>query len=172
MRFVLMLAIACLGLVYMSQRSGGVAAGPATVRSMLPGGGASSMTPEFRGIIDSFDVRSGAQRRGGGATLGVGSQPGPRAFADLGPRRAVARVKRDVRRALRRLPPRSSQRVRVARFQGVAVSGDRAVAVVDIRRRVRPRPGAGWRDIPIERRNVVLQRKGREWRFVGGLLEG
>ena len=217
MRYVVPLAILAVVLALRSSAvrerfglEGGRGATPAAAGQL---GG---LPPELRSLYGS-----GAKLPVGGASLlpgffGRGARPAgappPRPFADSGPPRAVAAVKRDVRRHLdtvsflasRRIASRERgalvlrlvysagalraagadgreelarrlegvlaggpQRLRVAAFQGVAVVGSRAVAVLDYRRSVRA--GRRWRELRTGRWQVALVREGRAWRIVQGL---
>ena len=179
------------------------------------------LPPELRSLYGG----SGTGLRTGGSNLlpgffggrgrpAAGAASGPRPFADSGPPRAVAAVKRDIRRHLAtvsfvasrriRSPERGAlvlrlvysagvlsaagpegreqlagrleavlgggpQRLRVAAFQGVAVVGSRAVAVLDYRRSVRAGRRGRWRELRTGRWQVALVRERGTWRFAGGL---
>jgi hypothetical protein len=98
---------------------------------------------------------------GDGDAGGRAAQP-PRPFADRGSRRQIARLRRDVRRALREAST-ADDRVSVAVWQGVYVSGGRAIAVADLQRSVRSRRGMPFRRLPLVRTRLELVRQERRW---------
>ena len=113
----------------------------------------------------SLAGRLGRLGRGGGtgdgrpgAAVGGAARP----FADRGAPRQLARLRRDVARALRAAST-SDDRVSVAAWQGVYVSGRRAVALADLRRAVRSRRGMPFRRLPLVRTRLELVRQGRRW---------
>lgn len=176
MRIVLALAILAVVTVATSERARdrmGHTLGLG--QASLPAGARGSAPPGFRDLLSGFGSATAAgtlRRRAGGLPGVFAGRPGssgadvPRPFADVGPPRQVARVKRDLRAALRRRRAgdgdRSSERGRVAAFHGVFVAGSRAVVLLDHGRSVRA--GGRWRELPLERRKVALRREGGRWR--------
>lgn len=227
MRIVLVLAIFALITVASSERARDRIGGTLGIgQAALPPGADRDVPREYRGLLSSLQAATGPgglRQRAGllPGVFGTGSRSseeeaqGPRPFADVGPPRQVARVKRDVRAGLRRVSAvtarsspdparaadaiarvysrrvlaataaeertalarrlagvgaRAPQRVRVAAFHGVFVTGSRAVAVLDYARSLRDAAGGGrWRDLPLERWEVALRREGARWRFERGL---
>jgi hypothetical protein len=119
-------------------------AGDAAGRSMnLPSG----TPPELAGVFASLEhARNDALgkvggflpgRKGKGQAAPATAQPEP-PFADAGPPRRIAAVKRAVRRTL----ARGEQRRRVLAWQGVIVSGSRAVARADLEEAVEMTSGS------------------------------
>lgn len=93
--------------------------------------------------------RLGSILRGGGTAARRSVAP-IRPFADVGPDRQIRRLKRQCARDLRRAE------LEPAAWQGVFVSGRRALAVVDLER-------------PRRRVKLSLERSGGRWRVVSGL---
>jgi hypothetical protein len=130
------------------------------------------LPPEMGQIVDDIAAvqrQSLAGKLGGLGKGGGGAPPapapaagGPRPFADHGSRRQIARLRRDVARALRTasLP---DDRVAVLAWHGVYVSGRRAVALADLQRRTRLRRGLPFRTRSVQRTRLELVRDGRRW---------
>jgi len=87
-----------------------------------------------------------------------------RVLAAAGPERRA-----ELARKLAGVTSTTAQRVRVLAFQGVFVTGDQAIAVLDYARGVRPGRGGRWRELPSERWQVALRREAGTWRFERGL---
>jgi len=165
MRFVLLFAlIAVLGVAGRDAlREEGTA-----VPTVPSPGSVRGLPPEMRDLYAGLDVspQGALDRLLPGRRAPRADASGPAIFADTGGPRAVRRVKRAVRKALARAGSRQ-RRARVAAFQGVAVSGRRAIAVLDLRREVRLNATSRWRELPLQRRQVALARDGRRWRLAG-----
>jgi hypothetical protein len=118
--------------------------------------------PPTTGLPPEMAEIAGAGFRGSARTAPAA---GPRPFADRGSRRQISRLRRDVARALRAASS-PDDRVSVAAWHGVYVSGRRALALVDLRRATRSRRGLPFRRLPLARTRLELTRD-RRWRIAG-----
>lgn len=140
--------------------------------SPVPAQGIPPQLADVLGEVGEMHRQSLAGRlvgRGGGPrdAWPAAAQSGPQPFADRGSRRHIARLRRDVHRALRAASTLDN-RVAAAAWQGVYVSGRRAVALVDLRRAIRTRQGLPFRRLPVTRTRLELRRQARRWQIVNG----
>jgi hypothetical protein len=159
-RLVPLLLVLCVTVLYLRARSDRdvAQAGAAQVRE-LPAAlqDAFAAGPDARAVL-----RSSGALPGPGAT-----SPGAAPFADVGPRAALRRVRHDIRRDVAGAFAARAQRVRVLGYDGIFVSGPRALAQVVYRRSLRAPSGRYLAREP-ETRTVTLVREGGRWRFVRG----
>lgn len=130
-------------------------------RARIPDPPARGVPPQFAEIVAGMKAAQRLPFMGAATAAPAAKRP----FADRGSPRQVARVRRDVARALRRAST-PDDRVSVAAWQGIYVSGRRAVALVDLRRAVRSRRGMPFRRLPPARTRFELVRRGRSWLLV------
>jgi hypothetical protein len=160
-RLVPLLLVLCVTVLYLRARSDRdvAQAGAAQVRE-LPAAlqDAFAAGPDARAVL-----RSSGALPGPGAT-----SPGAAPFADVGPRAALRRVRHDIRRDLAELNrAHTGHRLKVLGYDGIFISGPRALAQVVYRRSLRAPSGRYLARAP-QTRTVTLVREGGRWRFVRG----